>query len=775
MQIAGLVRKEFRSAAIGNGPGYLQEENNLHILCRLKHPNIVRLISSYKFRGKINFLFPQAQGGSLHELLRTKDRPRQFETDSSFLLALCHLASAIATVHSFTIKELNLSMIGCHHDLKPRNILVHEDNFLLSDFGLARLKSATQSSKSDFTFGPAWYLAPECEDYEDDYEKHTISRPSDIWSFGCILLESLTYLLEGGTGVVDFEKKRKVRLGNVTTYAFHAGPSSVNPGVVAWMLRLEDIASKTSPHLTSLVDLVKRMLAIEPTQRPSASETMLSLQRTYLAMSFQQLCDSFRCGYLAHDNYELKAEYERFQIWGSLSGLVLVSGDESDSSSLRRSSPQMAFEDATDQFRVMQERLDDLLNLGSQEAYACQRAIAETIDTLCTLLSPNLQRQLQIRLEQELLSKADPDELNRAAEALTTTPMHKRLGMLATIRRVCDIAESRKTPERPELELEGGLVRCTVSEADYDLGFMVSLSHERDKRVLVEYVTYDVHWEGPITEEMIIRIEAIAELHNHEEKPQDLRSLHCIGFYHNAHKHAFALVYRFPVDPIADSEQVQIYDLRTIIERSRSWKERPTLDDRYRLARTLSTSLLEFHLVNWLHKSLSANHIVFFRRESIAAKTITSAKDLESPYIIGFNHSRPDEPSAFTDGPGITGSSRAYQHPQYTERKSPFRLEFDYFSLGLILLEIGLWTSLPTMTSGRKLSSSEERRRHLLSQYVPLLGHHMGREYRAAVGVCLEGFGSAEGDGHEEGSGSKLSRFSEMVAERLRALSPGAT
>lgn len=377
-------------------------------------------------------------------------------------------------------------MIGCHHDIKPRNILVHDADFLLSDFGLARLKSATETSKSDFIFGPAWYLAPECEDHEDDYEKHTISRPSDIWSFGCILLECLTYLLDGAQGVVEFEKKRNVRLGNVTTYTFHAGPSSVNSGVVAWMLRLQYSASSTAPHLSNLLNLVKSMLAIEPTQRPSAFDTMLTLRHAYLAMTYRQLCEPFECGYTAHDNYELKAEYERFRIWGSLSGLATDS--DLNSSLLRSLSPESAFETATDLLKAIQERLEGLLDVGSDDVYTYQHSVAETIDSLCALLPPSLQRQLQVQLEQELISKANPDELSRAAEALTSTPMHKRLAMLATIRRVCEIAESRKTLERPDLEIEAGLIRTTGTGTDYYLGFMIGLSQKRDERVLVEYV-----------------------------------------------------------------------------------------------------------------------------------------------------------------------------------------------------------------------------------------------------------------------------------------------
>ena len=69
---------------------------------------------------------------------------------------------------------------------------------------------------------------------------------------------------------------------------------------------------------------------------------------------------------------------------------------------------------------------------------------------------------------------------------------------------------------------------------------------------------------------MLIRIEAIAELHNHEEKPCDLRSLHCIGFYHVAYKYTFALVCNFPIIPATNSEDIQIYDLKSIIEKSQN-------------------------------------------------------------------------------------------------------------------------------------------------------------------------------------------------------------
>ncbi|KAL8680135.1 MAG: hypothetical protein Q9186_003659 [Xanthomendoza sp. 1 TL-2023] len=687
--------------------------------------------------------------------------------DSSILLALCRLSSAINAVHSFTIQELDLSMIGCHHDLKPRNILVHGKDFLLADFGLARLKLAVDSSKSIFTAGPAWYLAPECEDGDDDFEKHTIGRPSDIWSFGCILTEVLTYLLEGAEGVIGYEKRRKVKLGMVTTYTFHAGRFSPNSGVLAWMLRLRQNASVTAPHLVALFPLFQRMLAIPATERPSAVEVMLNLEHVYISVTYRHLLDTFESGLLMYDDYEMKAEYERFRIWGLLWGLERPTDLDPDLA--LNLHPELAFEPNVELLRAMGGHLQMMSSLASGTPFMSHHAICETNDSLCRLLPARLQRKLQIRLEQELITKASAEELQQAGNALTTTPMHRRLGMLATIKCVTELAASRKSQTRPELELESGLIRCTEKVGDHAFGSVMSFSRERERRVLMEYVRYDVHWKGPVSEEMLVRIEAIAEMHSHEEKPPELRSLPCKGFFHDARQHAFALVYSFPIVPMSDSETTQVYSLKMILERSQKWKERPLLDHRYRLARTLAVALLAFHNVHWLHKSLSASHVIFFANESKEEKKMLSVTGLESPYVIGFNHSRPDEPAAFTDGPGTGGESGAYQHPSYAERKYHYSPEFDYYSLGLVILEIALWMPLAGIKGSKKFSSLEEQRRYLLLEIVPLLGHLVGKDYAAAVTVCLKEFGGTQSV--EDGSEVKILKFGDEVVERLRGLS----
>ncbi|KAL8923159.1 MAG: hypothetical protein Q9172_003256 [Xanthocarpia lactea] len=646
------------------------------------------------------------------------------------------------------------------------HILFHEEDFLLADFGLARLKPATESSKSDFVAGSAWYLAPECEDCEDEFEKHTISRPSDIWSFGCILAECLTYLLEGREGIDEFRKTRKVKFGIVTTYTFHAGRFSTNPGVVAWMLHLRNVASRAASHLAPFIPLVEQMLKISPTERPSAGEVMSVLQQAYMSVSVTQLLESFGRVQVQSGSYEIKAEYERFRLWGMLWCIPSTAGPAQLPATSESS--DSAFEPVVGLLKGLERQLQELSNPGPDGPCILRHAVVETIDSLCGLLSSGSQRRLQVRLEQELIANANVEELSRAQEALANTPMHRRLGILATIKRVSELAASRKTLSRPDLQFQSGLIQCTKRTAEYELGSVVSPQQLRPIQVLQEHVRYDLNWEGPVSEEMLVRIEAIAEMHSQEDKPTELRSLCCVGFYHDAREHAFALVYDFPIKPESDDESTQVYSLQVLLERSQHWKERPVLDDRYRLACMLAVSLLEFHNINWLHKGMSASHIIFFRNETLQDKKMTSVKDLEDPYIIGFNHSRPDEPAAFTDGPGTGGDSRKYQHPQYAEHKHRYRPEFDYYSLGLVLLEIGLWLPLADMTGRHKLSSLEEQRSYLLDKCVPLLGHQMGREYATAVKVCLDYFGST--DCVDGDSQSKILKFNDNVVEKLSTL-----
>ncbi|WEO78377.1 protein kinase [Cryobacterium sp. SO2] len=94
------------------------------------------------------------------------------------------LAEALHYVHAKGI---------IHRDIKPANVLLAPSDFpgrvshaKLADFGIARLFDATRLTSTGAVLGTAGYLSPE------QALGQPIGPPSDVYSLGLVLLESLT-------------------------------------------------------------------------------------------------------------------------------------------------------------------------------------------------------------------------------------------------------------------------------------------------------------------------------------------------------------------------------------------------------------------------------------------------------------------------------------------------------------------------------------------------------------------------------------------------------
>jgi len=267
-----LVRKEFKRT----GPDFELELENLSILKHLKHPNIIELLGSYTYKKKHNLLFPKADFGNLEQLF-SSPRPSSLSSNESLVVAFAKLSSALSAVHDFTAKNIAMQKIGLHHDIKPKNILVTKTSFVLADFGLSRFKDQSQTSGTPFKMGEDYYLAPECHDLDGNFENHIVRRSSDIWSFGCIVAEFITYLICGSAGVSAFKQARKFKLESWIYFHFHRGKRNPNPNVSGWLSNLEQIYSEASPPLdltacSMLIRLARDMLSMAPADRPRAPE-----------------------------------------------------------------------------------------------------------------------------------------------------------------------------------------------------------------------------------------------------------------------------------------------------------------------------------------------------------------------------------------------------------------------------------------------------------------------------------------------------------------------
>ncbi|KAK7943797.1 kinase-like protein [Apiospora aurea] len=64
-----------------------------------------------------------------------------------------------------------------------------------------------------------------------------------------------------------------------------------------------------------------------------------------------------------------------------------------------------------------------------------------------------------------------------------------------------------------------------------------------------------------------------------------------------------------------------------------------------------------------------------------------------------------------------------YQHPQYLEEDKRYFIQYDYYSLGMVLLEIGIWSPLQDVVRKYLTADPKKIREKVLQDRVPLLGH----------------------------------------------------
>ncbi|KAK7279925.1 hypothetical protein RJT34_24986 [Clitoria ternatea] len=146
----------------------------IHLLGRLRHPNIVQYYGSETVDDKLYIYLEYVSGGSIHKLLQEYGKFGELAIRSYTQQIL----SGLAYLHAKNT---------LHRDIKGANILVDPTGrrVKLADFGMAKHMSG-QSCPLSFKGSPYW-MAPE-----------VIKNPSgcslavDIWSLGCTVLEMAT-------------------------------------------------------------------------------------------------------------------------------------------------------------------------------------------------------------------------------------------------------------------------------------------------------------------------------------------------------------------------------------------------------------------------------------------------------------------------------------------------------------------------------------------------------------------------------------------------------
>ena len=181
------------------------------------------------------------------------------------------------------------------------------------------------------------------------------------------------------------------------------------------------------------------------------------------------------------------------------------------------------------------------------------------------------------------------------------------------------------------------------------------------------------------------------------------------------------------------------------------------LDHRIRLAHNLATAVLYVHSGRFVHKRIKPENIILFSKGSKER----FPQGIGDPFLVGFERSRPELGISAKRGESDI-VARIYQHPErwnvYAE--SRFYMRHDVYSLGVVLLEIGLWSSFVRWSKSRQkwvlwgleiddiISKDGEFKEdkgaidlqeRLMEKARKLLPPRLGKRYTDIVVACLSG------------------------------------
>lgn len=213
-------------------------EKEASILAGLSHTNLVEVLDSGDEDGRTFMVMALLDGAPLSAVIA--DRGKVPADEAVNLVA--DVADGLGVAHRQGV---------IHRDVKPANIVCHQDVPTLVDFGIARAIDATTLTRG-LVVGTASYLAPE------QAQGHVLSPATDVYALACVLYELLT-------GRPPFEGAT-----SVTVAMKHVQDMPVPPGDLT--------------HVPAAVDaVVLRALSKDPANRPGDGAAFANELRVALA------------------------------------------------------------------------------------------------------------------------------------------------------------------------------------------------------------------------------------------------------------------------------------------------------------------------------------------------------------------------------------------------------------------------------------------------------------------------------------------------------------
>jgi serine/threonine protein kinase len=667
----------------------------MRLLNLISHRNILVLSGSYTYEGMHNFVFPVANLGDLNSLLENDPPPAFLEDPRNqakgsiprvrehiFYEAACGLASALEKLHYYSNDDLNLELIGCHHDLKPGNVLVHECEFILADFGLSTLEKSPDPVKGnrDMEFG-----APEGWDWLE-MEPYPTGPESDIWSLGCILAVILEYTKDGRLGVEKFDEARgytlTVKNGTKTTvHSFHLGRGQSNPNVQIWLDEKRAKALTDGSHAeVDLIELIQDMLEIDPLDRPEIRQVVRRLRCVALKKIAEPIERDFSAS-RHRDALEFSVERHILLEWLGRIGPIAKDNEQMLCTEDSFSGLRGVLHDIADELRLLSDVEKNDRPLFTRLRHSNERLLAA--------VGPAVQQSIHRRVEQQVVQtqgdlrekvKKVPGEPHKPQGPLLQTDKPPGTEVLTAqapnpsyIRRIA-IANMTQLMSKPlnssvpKLDLGKDVIVLPLKkdlekndepqpkqdpkkDEDVVVTFRLGKMCVSSEDVVVEEMLYSGNGaDETVAHKLFNRMVHVLGVQNHPAA--NFRTLQCRGFYHEGSHRCFGLVYDFPSRSQSQNkiekgkgrgkqkgkgeekgeEKVEVVQLLEMIKKHPKIISSPTnllitLDERYYLAYNLAAAVYAFHQVGWLHKNISSYNIIFFREDDMGKAKEPQAKE----------------------------------------------------------------------------------------------------------------------------------------------------
>ncbi|RDW69767.1 hypothetical protein BP6252_08787 [Coleophoma cylindrospora] len=258
----------------------------------------------------------------------------------------------------------------------------------------------------------------------------------------------------------------------------------------------------------------------------------------------------------------------------------------------------------------------------------------------------------------------------------------------------------------------------------------------RGRRVWIEWK--DIPATGPIAvvENVEWRTGLLTDLLR-SAKPEGFRAAQCLGYIkilHTDDATQFGIVFE---ETLIHGTESKIATLQDLLE----GQPYPSLSARLALCTVLARCVHSLHAVNWLHKALRPDNIIFFSSSGLPS--------LNEPFLSGFELSRPSIMDQLTEKPKFDPLKDIYRHPnaQSSQTDGKYRKSYDIYSLGVLMIEIALWKQIKDIVPLEDLAKAKPSALRKIQPW--LLGTPLDTGFplnTTASGSCLQQVAFACGD-----------------------------